>query len=120
MASPCRDLRLIPEPCGVAQSPDCSLALRHSVYPVAADGEAVYLQQVFLRPPVLRSVAVQPRVGVDHFVVVLVRRGQEGVRLALGDGGGGGLCQVGGLRLLGRRAGRSWFGGCVWVEDDRR
>ena len=75
--------------------------LWHSVYSVATDGEAVYLQQVFLGCSVFESVSFQSRVGVDDFVFVLfVRRRQECVRVALGKCGAGTLCRVGGLTVV--------------------
>lgn len=72
----------------------------HSVYPVATDGEAVDFQQIFLRPSVFQAVSFESRVDVDYFVIILVRRGQECVRFALREGGGGALRHVGSLRIV--------------------
>lgn len=60
---------LIPEPCSVARIA--------SVYSVATDGEAIYLQQVFLWWSVCKSASFQSRVSVDDFVIVLLVRSRQ-------------------------------------------
>lgn len=64
---------LIPEPCKCCQ--DCYTS--PSVYSVAADGEAIYLQQVFLGWSVCESASFQSRVSVDDFVIVLLVRSRQ-------------------------------------------
>lgn len=114
--SMCRDLCLIPEPCSFARAlTGCRSA--GSVYPVAADGEAVYFQQIFLRLSVFKSVPFQSRVGVYNFVVILVWRRQEGVRFTVGDAGREALWQVGGLHVVGCRERCSFFSCCFWLEN---
>lgn len=60
-----------PEPL-FSQDPDC-LLIWLSVYPVATDGEAVYLQQILLLCSVFKS-SFQSSVNVDDFVIVLLIR----------------------------------------------
>lgn len=71
------------------------MAIPDSVYAVATYGEAVDLQQVFLWR-FGSHVAVQARVRVDDLVVVVfVRRCEELVRIAIGDGGSGAVGHAG-------------------------
>lgn len=67
---------LIPEPCCFARTLNGCL-IWHSVYSVATDGEAVYFQQIFLRPSVLQSISFKSCIDIDNFVIILIWRGQE-------------------------------------------